>query len=281
MMEWKGAWSNDIGYQTGAVVTNDGGTYVALQEVAKGSPAPPSAAWGVVAAPPPPTFDWLGPWVATKQYKINDAVSYDEGSAADSASRTEESAFVINSYIAVRVPPVGTKPTDASYWEPMSSNKQIQQQGATIAAYIATSAAIVSAIAAGFTATANWINLKAQAAKAGIDAGKALLDAGKALGDAAKAELEAGKATKEAAQAKKDAGDALLKAEKALLDVNKAIEDATDALRDAKSAVKEAKRAQNEAKRAQNLGDDIINREDQQIWQDKIGYGSANDSNII
>lgn len=54
-MEWKGAWSKDVDYTTGAVVTQSGGSYVALSNIAKNGTAPPSAAWGVLAAPPPPS----------------------------------------------------------------------------------------------------------------------------------------------------------------------------------------------------------------------------------
>jgi hypothetical protein len=57
MMEWKGAWSKDVDYTTGAVVTNGGGTYVALNNIAKSGKAPPSDAWGVLAAPPPPSIN--------------------------------------------------------------------------------------------------------------------------------------------------------------------------------------------------------------------------------
>jgi hypothetical protein len=77
-MEWQGAWTKENDYKKGAVVTNSGGTYVALLDVAKGSPAPPSDAWGVVAAPAPPSINWKGPWDAKTQYQINDVVSYSD-----------------------------------------------------------------------------------------------------------------------------------------------------------------------------------------------------------
>jgi hypothetical protein len=115
----------------------------------------------------PPRVNWRGAWLATAQYQINDAVSF-EGA--------EEGAAPINSYIAVRLPPIGTKPTDRSFWETMSSSNEIQSQASFIAACISASAALASVIVASVTAAAAWANLKAQAAKAGLDAGKALGD---------------------------------------------------------------------------------------------------------
>jgi hypothetical protein len=243
MMEWKGAWSKDVDYTTGAVVTQGGGTYVALNNIAKNGTAPPSDAWGVLAAPAPPSINWTGVWDPRKQYQINDAVSYDVPSPDDVAPQTEEAASTINSYIAVRVPPVGNKPTDTSFWQAMSSNKEIQQGNAFIAMCISAGGAAASAIAASITALVAWTNLKAQAAKAGLDAGLALTEAATSLAKSSQADIKAG-------EAKIKAGEALLEAEKALVKVGQAIGKANDALTKADGAVKGAQKAQETANKS-------------------------------
>lgn len=187
MMEWKGAWSKDSDYTTGAVVTYGGGTYVALDNIAKNGTAPPSDAWGVVAAPPQPSVNWKGPWDPKTQYQINDVVSY-----------SEEGSPEVASYIVVTVPPVGTKPTDRTYWEAMASNQQLQQAAWSTVEIVNTSISALTALFAGLSAVAGMIALKAglavveaQVATALTNAGAAQVTANTALANAATAQTAA------------------------------------------------------------------------------------------
>jgi hypothetical protein len=269
-VEWKGAWSKDFDYTTGALVTNGGGTYVALQNVAKNNP-PPSSAWGVVAAPPA-SVHWKGPWVPNEQYQVNDAVSYDGASSNDVAPQTEEAASSLNSYIAVKDPPEGTLPTDRSYWEALSSNEVVQDQANLIIAAISASAAVASTIAAVVTAGIAWKALSLQAAEAAGQAGLALGQAGQALGQAGQALGQAGQAKGDAAQAKSDAAQAKG-------DAAQAKGDAGQAKVDAGQAKVDAGQAKVDAGQARTLSDETVNLM-QQKREEFILYGTGGSLNI-
>jgi hypothetical protein len=125
-MVWQGQWQNEAGYQPNDLVSYLGASYIATQMSQPNSTPPPGTAWWTISSP---SITWRGEWSDTVQYQLNDAVSYQN-----------------SDYIAVNVPPIGDNPTDTQYWDVMTSNSQLEQQGLDLANIISLSASGLSIV---------------------------------------------------------------------------------------------------------------------------------------
>jgi hypothetical protein len=77
---WQGAWSSITPYIVNAVVSFDGGSYVALQDNTDIPPSTGEPYWDTIAASGGGGITWLGAWNSSTNYVANDAVSYLESS---------------------------------------------------------------------------------------------------------------------------------------------------------------------------------------------------------
>ena len=94
--KWRGNWAASKSYATGDVVSAGGMTFLAIANSPAGNPpATKPKLWAFIGS----RLNFVGPWVASQAYAAGNVVS-SQGS----------------SYVALIAPPVGTSPTNTSYW---------------------------------------------------------------------------------------------------------------------------------------------------------------------
>jgi hypothetical protein len=199
-MDWKGPWKADVTYAQNDVVGYQGSSYIAIVPAPPvGQPPAPGSNWDTVAQGGQPGLTWKGAWTA-QSYAVGDAVSYQDGAAyiatkpvtAEDVPGSSSNwnvlaqvglsgiswkgewlnttqyhihdavAYSGSSYIADKEPPVGTVPTDPSYWTIMS--KAADKAAMDIVNTVMSSVSAGATLAQFFLSLAGFLLLKGEVA---------------------------------------------------------------------------------------------------------------------
>jgi hypothetical protein len=144
-LTWKGAWIAQSYAVGDAVSYQDGAAYIAAKPVTAEDVPGSSSNWNVLAQVGSTGIPWKGDWLNTTQYHIHDAVAY-QGS----------------SYIAHKEPPVGTVPTNPSYWIIM--NKAADRAALDIINTVAASASALGTLGSFLLGIARFVAMQKEIA---------------------------------------------------------------------------------------------------------------------